>query len=183
VVVCCGKGNNGGDGYVIARHLELAGCEVQILAAFGVEALSGDARTHAEVARRGGIPISVCHDACDRATLDDWLHDSDWIVDALLGTGTVGSVREPHTSLIEAINRSPAHVLAVDLPSGLDCDSGEPLGPCVQAEVTATFVAWKSGFTRPSAAEYVGEVHVIDIGVPHKLLLELSRGSHWEPRN
>ncbi len=98
---------------------------------------------------------------------------ADWIVDALLGTGTAGTIREPYATVIAAINRANKKVLAVDLPSGMDCDTGQPLGDCVRAAHTATFVGRKVGFDSPGAPQFTGEVHVIEIGVPQRLLDEI----------
>jgi NAD(P)H-hydrate epimerase len=91
-------------------------------------------------------------------------------VDALFGTGLSSPVRPPLDRIIGLINDSGKRVLAVDLPSGLDCDSGAPLGVAVRAQHTATMAAWKKGFASPAAKEWIGQVHLIDIGVPRKLL-------------
>jgi NAD(P)H-hydrate epimerase len=99
---------------------------------------------------------------------------SEWVVDALFGTGLSGPVRAPYDRIIEMINARPNHVLAVDIPSGLDCDTGQPLGPTIRAEHTATFVAPKLGFADPAAKAHVGLVHVVDIGLPRILLGGLS---------
>ena len=105
------------------------------------------------------------------------LAGADWIVDALLGTGTRGDVRPPFDAAIDAINRtsdeSRRRVLSVDLPSGLDCDSGTPLGRCVRADHTATFVAAKRGLLEDGASEWVGAIHVVDIGIPRSLREEV----------
>lgn len=170
-VICCGKGNNGGDGFVIARRLEVAGWRVEVLLAADPKEITGDAAVNYQVALRGGIPIERCPE--DRQELAERFRGADWIVDALLGTGTSGGIREPYASIIDAINSSGRKVLAVDLPSGLDCDTGKTLGPCVRADLTATFVARKVGFAVPSAKPFLGEVHVIDIGVPRRLLERL----------
>jgi NAD(P)H-hydrate epimerase len=95
---------------------------------------------------------------------------AEWIVDALFGTGLTGPVRPPFAQVITAINRQCARVLAVDIPSGLDGDTGQPLGPTIRAEHTATFVAQKTGFANPAAQEWLGRVHVVDIGIPRALL-------------
>lgn len=176
VVICCGKGNNAGDGFVIARHLENGGCDVRVLLSTPASSFTGDAFTNFAVLRRAGTPIVEA--PTDIATA--WrgeLTRADWIVDALLGTGTRGTVREPFASAIAAINAAHRNVLAVDLPSGLDCDTGEVLGDCVRARHTATFVARKPGFDVRGASEFTGEVHVLDIGVPRALLRELSESS------
>jgi NAD(P)H-hydrate epimerase len=92
-------------------------------------------------------------------------------VDALFGTGLQGPLRPPFDRIVEAINRRKVGtVVAVDIASGLDCDTGEPLGPTVKAAHTVTFVAPKAGFQNPKAKEWLGEVHVVDIGAPRTLL-------------
>jgi NAD(P)H-hydrate epimerase len=92
------------------------------------------------------------------------------VVDALFGTGLSRPLGPPFAEVVEAVNASTNPVLAVDLPSGLDCDTGEPLGPTVRAAHTATFVAPKRGFLNPRSAAWTGEVHVIDIGAPRRLV-------------
>lgn len=173
VIVVAGKGNNGGDGFVIARHLENRGYEVRVLLFADPHELTGDALTNYHVLSAAGTPIRNCA-RLDPAAWTEELKTGSWIVDALLGTGTKGSVREPFATVIEAINASGVRVLAVDLPSGLDCDTGQPLGPCVQAAHTATFVAPKRGFDATGTAAYTGRIHVINIGVPRSLLREYS---------
>lgn len=170
IVICCGRGNNGGDGYVIARHLENAGREVHVLLFCEPSAVTGDAAINLRVLEAAGTPVRTFTEMPSDQELDGLLGGAAWIVDALLGTGTRGEVWEPYRSVIAAINRAAAQVFAVDLPSGLDCDTGLALGPCVEAEHTATFVARKRGVDAPGAARYTGQVHVIDIGVPRRLL-------------
>lgn len=169
VVICCGKGNNGGDGFVIARHLDLHGVATRVLLFCEPADVTGDAATNLRVLQAAKFDIRVLGATPDAAELTRELAASDWIVDALLGTGTQGDIREPYVTGINAINAAHARgvkVFAVDLPSGLDCDSGRPLGPCVEADHTATFVAPKLGFSAPGAAEFTGQVHVIGIGLP-----------------
>jgi NAD(P)H-hydrate epimerase len=98
-----------------------------------------------------------------------------WVVDALFGTGLSKPLTAPYDWLAGVVNDSGKPVLAVDLPSGLDCDTGEPLGPCVKAAHTATFVAPKRGFLNPASRPWTGEVHVIDIGAPRVLVDEYRR--------
>lgn len=169
IAVCAGKGNNGGDGFVIARHLENRGYEVRVSLFADPASLEGDAATNFNMLRAANTPIFDFHSAANRKTIASQLGQCDWIVDALLGTGMHGTVREPFVAAIEIINAAGTRVLAVDLPSGLDCDTGQPLGACVKADHTATFVARKLGFDAPDAARWTGEVHVIDIGVPRSL--------------
>jgi NAD(P)H-hydrate epimerase len=178
VAVVAGKGNNGGDGFVIARHLENHGCDVRVLLFADPKELSGDAATNYRVLCAAGSPIRNCLAETDPSGWKKDLGSCSWIVDALLGTGTRGTVREPFGTVIEQINASARRVLAVDLPSGLDCDTGRPLGPCVRAAHTATFVAPKRGFDAPGAAAYTGLVHVVDIGVPRTLLAAFAPPPH-----
>lgn len=166
VAICCGSGNNGGDGFVIARHLENAGVAVDVALFADEGRITGDAAANLRILRAAGTPLRVfCGDPSET---DAFFQNADWIVDALLGTGVTAPVRDPLAGVIVAINRQASRVLAIDLPSGLDCDSGRPWGVCVRATHTATMVSHKQGFA--SAREYTGEVHVIDIGIPRRLL-------------
>lgn len=165
VVICCGKGNNGGDGFVIARHLSLAGRDVRILLFADPAELQGDARINHDIVMKMGLPLRVFA-AFDEADVRKELASAEWIVDALFGTGLTGTVRPPFDRVIELTNASGARVLAVDIPSGLDCDAGQPLGSTIRADHTATFVAVKRGFLAPEAAAWTGFVHVIGIGSP-----------------
>lgn len=178
VVIACGKGNNAGDGFVIARHLENLGRDVRLLLACRPEELTGDAAIQAAVAGRSGTP-TTCLAGADEAAWEAALGGADWIVDALLGTGAHGAPRGTIAAAIRGINTvravGAARVFAVDLPSGLDCDTGAAPGDCIRADVTATFVARKLGFAAPGADRFTGQVHVIDIGVPRRLLAELER--------
>lgn len=186
VIVCAGKGNNGGDGFVIARHLELLGYDVRVLLFANPSDLSGDAAANWRILEAAETPRVVLGRQPALSDIDHALSHADWIVDALLGTGTVGEVREPYRTAITAINRSARKVLAVDLPSGLDCDTGEPIETladssaiCVRAAHTATFVARKRGFDKPASQAFTGDVHVVGIGVPKKLLDEVLSASEF----
>lgn len=173
VKICVGKGNNGGDGFVIARHLDNAGIPVEIYLIADPEQLSGDAAVNYRVAARMGISIQADPNLSQPDAFRAFLNDADWIVDALLGTGVQGAIRPPFDRVIQIINEAQAKKLAVDLPSGLDCDSGEPLGEVVVAHQTATFVAEKQGFSNPESKQYTGPVHVIDIGAPALVIKDL----------
>ncbi|MBM3971392.1 MAG: NAD(P)H-hydrate epimerase [Planctomycetes bacterium] len=184
VIVCAGKGNNGGDGFVIARHLELLGCDARVLLFANPSELSGDAAVNWRILEAAETPRVVLGRQPPLSDIDHALSHADWIVDALLGTGTLGEVREPYRTAIAAINRSARKVLAVDLPSGLDCDTGEPIETlvdgipvCVRAAHTATFVARKRGFDLPTSQAFTGDVHVVGIGAPKKLIDEVLSAS------
>ena len=169
VAICCGKGNNAGDGFVIARHLEAAGVDVEVLLFTDPIELSGDAETNFAVLEKAGTPVTGAIDL-EEAAIKNRLQASEWVVDALLGTGITGEVREPFASAIRSINACGKPVLAIDLPSGMDCDTGQPLGECVRATRTATFVARKLGFDGEGADSLTGLVKVFPIGVPRQLL-------------
>ncbi|MGE3780953.1 MAG: NAD(P)H-hydrate epimerase, partial [Pirellulaceae bacterium] len=143
VAVFAGKGNNGGDGFVIARHLDNHDIPVKILLLCRPGEIAGDAAINFRIVEAAGLSIHVAADGDVNSTCLRELAGTEWIVDSLLGTGTRGEVREPFVTAIRHINGAPARVLAVDLPSGLNCDTGRPLGACVKAEHTATFVARK----------------------------------------
>lgn len=161
VTIVCGKGNNGGDGFAIARLLQAARVPVTVEMVVPESDLSGDAKVAFDPLRGLKVPCSPCD-----GDLLDRLRQSEWILDAVLGTGTRGEVREPFARVIETINQAKRKILAVDLPSGLDCDTGQTLGMAVRADHTATFVARKQGFDLPSSVAYTGIVHVLPIGVP-----------------
>jgi NAD(P)H-hydrate epimerase len=172
-VICCGKGNNGGDGFVIARHLDLRQWPVEVLLFCDPANLIGDAAPNYQVLEKSGVPIRVFASAIAAEELAARLSSADWIVDALLGTGSTCNPRPPIDRVIEAINAAGKPILAVDLPSGLDCDTGEAGRPTVRATHTCTFVAAKPGFLVPAAAELIGQLHIADIGAPRKLVEEM----------
>jgi len=180
-VIVCGGGNNGGDGFVIARHLDNWGWPVKVLLFARPSELRGDAAVMYQVLAKSRVPIEVMLAGALR--FEDYLNqeltnfNDGWVVDALFGTGLSGPVREPFDRVIAAMNSSPAPVLSVDIPSGLDCDTGEPLGSSVRAIYTITFVGLKQGFLKEGALNWTGEVHVADIGAPRALLASYSIAS------
>lgn len=176
VSVVCGGGNNGGDGFVIARHLANAGQRVEIYSAVAPSKLTGDAATNCQIVSRMGLEW-VPFDSVERIeSASGRLHQSEVIVDAILGTGFSGNLRSPLDSAIDAINASPSsEIVAVDLPSGLDCDTGMPSNATVRANHTVTFVAFKQGFTSAESRQFVGQVHVVDIGAPPALIHRVQR--------
>ncbi len=164
VAILCGPGNNGGDGFVMARHLDRLGITVNLFMFCPPEKLSADAAVNYRIVERMGLPISQSSAVA--------LAGYGWAVDALFGTGLRGELQSPWSEIVTAINASGAKVLAVDIPSGLDCDTGEPLGPTVRANHTVTFVGMKEGFLTSTARQFVGEIHFVDIGAPRKLIDE-----------
>jgi len=156
LLVCCGGGNNGGDGFVVARLALEAGWQVQLVRLGELHKVQGDAaiaRQHYLTAGGQEIPAQAV----------DW--PVDVIVDALLGTGLQGEVRQPCRQLIEAINLSKSPVVAVDIPSGLCSDTGRVLGCAINAVITVSFIALKSGLVTGQAAAHVGQLIFAGLGV------------------
>lgn len=167
VTVLCGTGNNGGDGFAIARRLLVLGAKVHLFL-FGAEsALTPDAKTNAAAF------IGVGGKLLDASSLDASLDSSDAIVEALFGTGLSRPIEGTVRAVIEKLAPHRAKVLAVDIPSGLDADRGVVLGACVRAAITVTFAHWKLGLATPMGAEHTGRVVVQDIGVPRSLVTEV----------
>ena len=170
VLILCGPGNNGGDGYALARLL--ASTRINVTIASSTPPRPGtDAATNAEIATALAIP-RVSLDPADLAPL---LSHSTLIIDALFGTGLDRPLDSPFEVLFAAIHDSSNPILAVDLPSGLDADTGNPLGPCLCAEATLTFVAPKLAMSNPLAAPYLGRIIVANIGTPPSLLEKFGR--------
>jgi NAD(P)H-hydrate epimerase len=167
VCVFCGTGNNGGDGYVIARHLINSGFKVAVVVCGDRSKVNGDAKINLDILEGMGQPIDRLNPAegnvADRVAAST--AGADMIVDSLFGTGLSGKLSDEYKQLMESINACHCPILAVDIPSGLDCDAGEPLGAAIEAAWTVTFVAVKKGFTSASAAAYTGEVFVASIGI------------------
>jgi len=170
VVICCGKGNNGGDGFVMARHLSLRQVDVKLLLWCDPAGLRDDAAANYHICQRTGLPIEIYGSDSDTTEIAQQLATADVVVDALLGTGSQGQVRPPLDEAIRMMNASPAVKVAIDIPSGLDCDTGKAAEVTFQADRTLTFIAPKPGFFRMEAKPYVGEVHVMDIGAPRELI-------------
>jgi len=163
VILVCGPGGNGGDALVVARRLAIAGVPVEI-ATFGGEP-AGDAAVQLHVCRAMGLRIREVRQASDAAALFDGAPPA-LVVDGLYGTGLTRALDGVAAALVDAMNACGAPILALDVPSGLDCDTGEPLGPCVRASVTVTFVAEKTGFANPASRAFTGEIRVASNGAP-----------------
>lgn len=174
VTIVAGKGNNAGDGFVIARHLHNHGVRVQLLLLTDPTEFTGDALINWRIVQALQMPLALWRTEAPPECLAEWLEQSDWVVDAILGTGLSGTVREPYATAIQELNQRRSHarwrLLAIDLPSGLDGLTGEKLGCCVQADHTATFVAPKQGLLLGAGPGVTGQVHVITIGSPPQLL-------------
>jgi len=191
VCIFCGTGNNGGDGYVIARHLLNSSFKVVVVICGDRSKIKGDAKINLDILEKLGQPIKMLDLSARRAAdlinsdiaaqVKKLAGDADMLVDALFGTGlskvgwghnptnssgTSGPLSSEYKQLIENINALNRPVLAVDIPSGLDCDTGLPLGAAIRADYTVTFVAMKKGFlAAEDVNKYTGEIFVASIGV------------------
>jgi len=165
IAIVCGKGNNGGDGLAIARHLGARfGANVTVHLASDPSGYRGDAAANYKMAQAFGLKIRQFE------TRDWGPGGCDLIIDALLGTGITGAVEGAFAKIIEAMNRSGAPIVAVDLPSGLETDTGNVTGTCVRAALTVTFALPKYGLMVYPGADYAGEVVVADIGMPQTVM-------------
>ena len=175
-LIACGHGNNGGDGFVIARHLDLAGLDVHVWLAGATSDLRGDAEATYKWLDASNVKVHPCgplHSGVigeEVKTLLATMGPTDWAIDALLGTGSQGEPRSNMSTIIEAFNRLTCRRLAIDVPTGLNADSGEASsGKTFRAHITTTFVAAKPGLVTPPSREYVGQLQVVDIGIPSRL--------------
>jgi len=160
--VCClvGKGNNGGDGLVAARHLGNWGAAVTVILAGERSSLRNVPATQAEIVGKMGIPI---------LEPDGEFGEAQLVVDALLGYGSKGNPREPVAGIVRRANGSKVPILAVDIPSGMDATTGEVGDPCIVATATVTFGFPKTGFLRPESRDLTGELYLADISLPSKI--------------
>ena len=181
VGILAGKGNNAGDGFVIAHILSLQGIYVRIIALAQPEMYVGDALIYLNLCLKENIDIRFPKEADEMVSLTKNLSDCDMIVDSLLGTGTRGQVREPFASVIKAIPPK-IPIIAVDLPSGMNGDTGEICGVCVFANYTVTFAAVKNGLV--GKEEITGELILADIGMPPICLADSEKWNEsWLNKN
>jgi NAD(P)H-hydrate epimerase len=172
VAIFCGKGNNGGDGFVIARHLYNRGVNISVYLTTKVSGVlaDSDAGTNLKILLNMNINIKELQNLQDIEEIGKELQGCDIIVDAIFGTGLSGEVREPVNSLIRKINETNIPVISVDIPSGLNCDEGIALGTAIKATKTVTFVSPKAGFFKGNGGKFIGELIVTDISVPKELI-------------
>ena len=163
-LILCGGGNNGGDGLAIARHLHNRGIEVLIATTVDPSGYKGDAAINMNIARQMNLPLQPASPELIR----QW--QGGLIIDAIFGTGLSQPPRGDFAAIVNAVEQAGSPVLAIDVPSGLDCDTGEPLGAAIRATATVTFVASKKGFANPASRAYTGRVIVCGIGAPRELI-------------
>ncbi len=196
-VVLCGRGNNGGDGVAIARHLRVLGWRCRIAVLGPIDKLSSDARANLDILLAGGgneLLLWNCGDATaeeakpakgaeDRRTLEQqsaqltllqsWLASTAVVIDAMLGTGATGEPKEPLSTWIALANQSAANRIAIDIPTGWNATTGEASQRTFRADATLTFVARKPAMGFPGASNFLGDLTVLPIGIPEELIKEL----------
>ncbi len=174
ILIFAGKGNNGGDGFVLARHLHDAGCQVLVCSIHPFEALCAVAAEHARIAVSCGVPFLTVGIKNDLFLPLEW-RNPDVVADALIGSGMSGSLREEELALINAINefRGRSMIFAIDIPTGLCGLTGRPMPEAVRADLTVSFEAGCPGLYLPQASKYAGHVAVRKIGIPQAV-----RASH-----
>jgi NAD(P)H-hydrate epimerase len=170
VMVACGGGNNGGDGLAVARHLHNRGFEVRIELFTDPSRFKGDALVNWRIIEAMRVSASPAEPRRMLELMPALL------IDAVFGTGLSRPIEnDTFTAFVHALGTASIPVLSVDVPSGLDCQTGQPLGPCVRATRTVTFVAQKVGFASPQARGFLGTVSIGDIGCPRRLIDEVVR--------
>lgn len=168
VVIACGMGNNAGDGFVAARHLLNQDLDLQVVCLGGIQQLKADAALNYAILEKCGVNIEIVN--LSTVSFIDDLKNADVVCDALFGVGLNRNIGEPYISVVNLINQHARYVISVDVPSGLDATSGEIYGSCIKADVTVTFSYPKVGFLKAMGPQLVGEVNVVDIGIPQSLL-------------
>jgi NAD(P)H-hydrate epimerase len=170
VLILCGGGNNGGDGLAVARHLHNRGADVSLALTIDPANYKGDALLNWQIVSAMKIPWEPADPhriAQTKALL---------IIDAIFGTGLTEEPREPFANIVRAVEATHIPVLSIDLPSGMDSDTGSPVGACIRATRTVTFIAEKKGFASPAARPYLGQVTVAPIGCPIELIEQIATG-------
>lgn len=171
VVCVCGRGNNGGDGFVAARHLINKGIDVDTFLIGDPLEIKGDAKINYTILQRMAVKIVVLKNKEEFSLLRERLKETGLIIDAIFGVGLQGEVEEPYRTTIELINGSGKPVLSIDIPSGLDGTEGKVRGICIKATQTITFTLPKTGFIKNDGPLYTGKLIVVDISIP-KILLD-----------
>jgi len=174
VTIFCGKGSNGGDGLVVARHLLNMGAEVKLMLLANVDEISGDARINLDIWRKMGQKIYAIHHGDGINIVRLVLMNTDLIVDAIYGTGFRGKMNDKMGRVVELLNESGKSIVAVDVPSGLNAGTGQVGGPCIQAAHTVTFGLPKLGLILEPGSDFAGELHIADISIPPVVIEKLA---------
>ena len=182
VIVLCGPGNNGGDGYVVARHMSQAGVPVQVVSTHAPDDLKGDTFRQWQIAHNMGLPVWIWRN--DSEKLKRCIYEKNTlIIDALFGTGMERPVKDEYALLISFINECPAPVISVDIPSGINAATGQVMNIAVMATETVTFQLPKIGNVSYPGAGFNGSLHIADIGIPKQMVDESEASAWWYEQN
>ena len=173
VVALCGTGNNGGDGFVVARTLQQRAVDVSVVVVGATADVRGDARVNLDIIGRLGVPIVEVADAQSWELHAPHVTSADIVVDAMVGTGLSRALTGLHDTVVADLNASSATVVSIDLPSGMSADTNDLIGPAVQADITVTLGAPKVPLVLPPAEHAAGDVVIADIGIPHAVVDEV----------
>ncbi len=183
VGILCGKGNNGGDGLALARRLKIRGVPVRVALLAPFSAVTGEAKVNLSILRKTDVEIRENAAARSLADIISW---SDVLVDALLGVGLASPLRGAYARAVAMVNASGRPVVSVDIPTGIDADTGAVMGSAIKADLTVTMALLKRGLALYPGAEYCGTVRVADIGIPPEVIEQekiavrlLDRSSAW----
>lgn len=177
-LILCGRGNNGGDGLAIARHLRVLGWKCRVVVLGPIEKLSRDARANLEILIAGGSRELILwqeeqNDPLQQSKLETWIATANVIVDAMLGTGATGELKSPFDNWINFANAAKSQRVAIDIPTGWDATTGEVGKVAFKPDATLTFVARKPAMAQPTAAKLLGEIVVLPIGIPEEQIEEM----------
>jgi len=183
VGIICGKGNNGGDGLALARKLSIRGVAVRVAILSSFSAVSGEAKINLSILRKTDVEITPHTSARSLTDIIAW---SDIIVDAMLGVGLSSPLKGMFAQAVDMINTSGKPVVAIDIPTGIDADTGAVMGAAVKADLTVTMALLKRGLVLLPGAQHAGAVRVADIGIPSEVIdkekinvVLLDRGFAW----
>ena len=174
-IIVCGYGNNGSDGLALARHIFIKGKKVEVFLV-GNSEMTVDYRTNYNILKKFGVPINKLSNVEDVSDFREIVINGDVIVDAILGTGISRDVTGIYTQVISIINENSKYTISLDIPSGMNCNTGRVMGNCVKATKTISLQAYKIGFLNYASEEYTGEVIVENIGIPDNIVTKFYDG-------
>lgn len=176
IVILCGRGNNGGDGYVMARYLHNKGLNVIVILLCETDRISGDALTNLEIIKKMNLEIIEAANVERWTSVSKLLDDSDYIIDGILGTGLNSDVRDYYGQVLNDVNGSGKAIMAIDIPSGINADNGQIMGTAMKADLTVTFGFPKPGQLTYPGTELTGRLVKIDIGIPNIIAERIKTG-------
>ncbi|NEZ46712.1 NAD(P)H-hydrate dehydratase [Clostridium niameyense] len=168
--IVCAKGNNGGDGFAVARHLYILGKKIEVFFIGSDENMSDDCKINYKILKNLNIKVNRVKNIEDLSIMKDSIENSEVTIDAIFGTGLKRDVRGIYDSTISIINENSRYTLSIDVPSGMDSDTGKVRGNCIKAKKTVTFQLYKKGFLNYDIDDYIGDIIIEDIGIPNEVV-------------